>query len=440
MRNTVAVLFAVLTLTPAVLAQPLPLRGEIPVSAPEIAPVLETSNDARVATSGETYVATWTDLRAGEPRAYAARFLQDGTRLDPLGIDLHGDFSGSVVWSGTTYVLIYGERTKIYSRTLGGDGHLGAPVFLHDQGSDTKIDIAAASNGTTILVTGDPLPALLLDAQGNRLRTVALPWESSYRGIAVAAAGSRYLIVSGADQLRTQSVAGDGTLGASHIVAPLPVTAAVGVASDGAHFFAVWSRDHVEGQFFDANGNPEGGVRTLTNSIAASAPAVAWRGGEYFVTFSETQSQTIHSLRVSSDGIAMALPAQTTARSIEPAALVANGAKGVAVWRPRRGGLDAAFFDADSVTGTNPFRLVVPIAQAAQRQFDIRLARFASGETILGWIEVTPSGNQLRLSRGAGTAPVAPTQWPASRLIDLVVDGDVVWAVTSQSTSIYAQR
>jgi hypothetical protein len=441
-KHAVAVLVAVFVSLPT-FAQPLPFRVELPVSAPEYAPIEDTSGWPRVATNGDGYVATWTDLRGGEPRGYAARFKQDGTRLDPFGIRIApADYSGAVVWAGNSYLLIYGDGTKLYSRLLSTDGLLGAPTLILDLGFDAAIPIDAASNGTNILVVTGASPGLLLDLQGNKLREVAFPWESVFRGIDVATAGGKYLVVAGNSNANAITVASDGTTGALRVLGPIAVQSNISVATDGAKFLAVWSRDNVEAQSFDANGNLLGAIRTLTTNGGVIAPAVGARDGEYFVTFAEEYTRSIYGLRVSLDGVAIAQPQRTTSKSIVPAAIESIGTSGVALWRSDRGGLEAAFFDPASITEPDPFRTILPFAEAAQKQFDIRLARLANGGVVAGWIEKTATRSELRLSRGPGSVPydAAHPGASAERLIDVLVEGGVVWAITASSGSIDAQR
>lgn len=441
MRTLAAALLSVISLTS--FAEPFPLRGELPVSAPEFAPVREPMTDARIASNGEGYAAIWTDFRGTEPRAYAARFKQDGTRLDPLGIHITpADFSGTIVWSGSAYLLIYGEGVKLYSRTLSTDGFLGTPAQIFDRvNDDAPIHFAAASNGTNILLVTDAgMPSLLLDLQGNKLREISFPWGFAFRGIDVKSAGGKYLVAAGNEQLHTISVAGDGTTGAMTTIATLPVTSNVSIATDGAKHFVVWSRTNVEGQAFDANGNAIGDMRALTTDGGIANATVAWRGGEYFVTFTEEYTRALYGLRVSADGVALSTPQRTTSKSKFAAALGTIGESGVALWRPLYGGLEAAFFDAQTVTAADPFRPILPLADAAQKQFDIHLARLVNGGLVAAWLEQTDTTSEVRASRGPGSVPVVASPLDMQRLIDVVVEGNVVWILSSYNSTIYVQR
>jgi hypothetical protein len=442
MRNTAAALLLALvgSLVPCVVeAQPLPFRVELPISAPEFGPVRETWNHPQVASNGEGYVATWTDLRSGEPRAYAARFRQEGTLLDPLGIHIApADFAGTVLWSGSSYLLIYLDGLKILSRTLATDGSLGVANVLLERQSDGAIELHAATNGTSVLVTGASIPGLLLDPLGHKLREIAFAWEYPFHGVSVAAAGGTYLVVAGNNQALMQTVGNDGTLGLLQPIALLDAGSDIDVATDGTRFLVVWSQDNLEALLVDANGAAVGLPKRLTTTGGTEAPAVAWRDGEYFVTFTEEFTYQIHGLRVSADGLALSQPARTTAKTDQSAAVAARGSSGVAVWQSRLGGIEAGLFDPESLIAADPFRNIVTLSQAAQRQFDVKLAHLSNG-LVAGWIETTPTGSQMRLSRGASSVAI-PTTLQADRLIEVLAVNDIVWTIYSSGSSIYVRR
>jgi len=420
--------------------EPLPFRYETAISAPELGPVRETGGFPQVATSGDGYVATWTDMRGGEPRVYAARFKQDGTMLDRVGIRIApATFAGSIVWNGSAYVLIYGDKLKIYSRTLTADGFLGTPNVILERTEDAEFEIHAATNGTSILAVGAAMPGLVLDLQGRKQREINFTWQYAFHGVEVASAGGKYLVVAGNNAAYMQSVDANGTLGPMLHIATLQPQSDIGVATDGTHFLIVWSDDNVRAMLVDGAANALGPIQTLSTNGGATSPAVAWRNGEYFVTYDEEHTFSVFGIRVSSGGLALATPQLTTGKSDRATSIATNGTSGVTVWRARNGAVEAGLFDSDSLFDGDPLRSVLTISRAAHVQFDVKLARLHDNTPIAAWIESTTTGSELRLSRSPGSIAVQPNDF-ADRLIDVVVLDDTVWVLYSSHTSIYARR
>lgn len=440
MRIAIAVVLALFA-CPS-FAQSLVLRGEQPLSAPEFGPVREPMTHPRVVANGDTYAAIWTDSRNGEPQAYAARFKQDGRRLDPLGIHITPSTQGgAIVAVPDGFLLIYVDRTDIYSRTLSLDGYLGTPTLVFDGVNDPPaLDLVAATNGTSVLVASDTGPALMLDLQGRKQREIEMPWASAYRGIDVASVSGSYMIVAGSDRVHTLIVNADGSRGALNTITPIPVHSAVSIATDGAKYFVVWSRDDVEGQLFEANGNAIGEIHALTTIGGSGPPSVAWRDGEYFVTYTEQFTKAIYGLRVAATGNAISQPARTTSKTDYAADIATIGASGVALWTSAYGGMEAAFFDADSLVAADPFRTIMWLSDAAHRQYDIHLARHSDGSIVAAWMEQIGTTSEVRVSRGPGSVPVIASPVAMDRLIDVVVEDNVVWVITSRGPRQHVQR
>ena len=430
MKTVIATLLV--TLTAPAFGAPFQLRPELAISAPEYSVVPNGVGNLRIATDGDGYLAVWTDDRSGgEAAVWAARMRADGSVIDPTGVRVAGSSeAGSVVWTGSKYLIAYDEEPgpRTYVRTMTREGLFGEPILI-SSGTYSRFG-GMATNGTNVLLafTGH---AVLLDLEGNKLRTVPLGFSDDYYNPVVAAAGSTYLVAAQTYAIRVQTISSDGEAGTVQTIAETETFGRLALASDGEHFLLVWAKNQLQAQLIGKNGAPVGSVRPLTTFANTAFPNVAWRDGEYFAVFSETQEFALFSLRIAADGTAVGDPKRIERGITQQTAIAAHGGSGVALFHRMRAGV----FDDASIAGEPPFRKVFDLAIAANTQANVHLARLGDGY-VAAWEE----DGRILLSTAAGATPVSV---PAGldTLIDVLVDrSNVVWVISGGQSHIAVSR
>ncbi len=435
MIATLVLLGALLDLGPQ---RPLAFGAEIPIGPAELAPSRFTMG-AHLATSGEMYVAVWTDYRSFPGATYASRFRADGTRLDRVGIRVAADSrAGAVLWNGSAFLIAYQHAGMITVCTLSPDGVLGEPIELFATDNvETSFRMRLATNGDSVLLVTADSNGALLDPDGRERREIAFPWSFAQNGLGVAAAGSTYLVAAGRhnNELKTQMVMADGELGASHVLMDT-VRFGVDVASDGERFLVAWARGNLYAQFITGEGAPVEAPMALTalHPVFASSHSVTRlirRGGEFLLLYTADGGAPYDTLRLGDDG---GKRGPLLTGGYGPIADVASHDGGGAVVGTHTEVLSAAFFDAGAPTA---LRNATPAALAGRAQSQIRLARIDGG-FVAAW-RGENDVPELLLSRGPGSTPVLVVADYAS-LIDVVVEDGVIWVLWTAWEHVHARR
>ena len=413
-------------------AAPFALRSEVPISAPEYAAVRDfTRSGAHIATNGDGYLAVWTDSReGGEPSVYAARMRADGTVVDRLGLRIaNGAHSGPVVWTGSKYLIAYQlePASRAYVRTMTIDGVFGEPIEV---GQHVRLGAMATNGANVLLVLSNE--AMMLDLEGNKLRSVTLAQpEVGYSWARVAAAGSSYLVAAAFPNVIVQTVSTDGVAGAPRTLAQTEGVTRVGLASDGERFLVVWPDGDLYAQLVTSDGTPTGPVQTLAATANSNWPSVGWRDGEYFVVFNELEDHAHYGMRVAADGSAASEPKRIGQALQTEVDIVARGRDGIALFS----GMRAALFDDASLAGGGLFRVVVDVAITARPQSNVHLARLGDGY-VAAWLE----DDRIFLSTAAGTMPVA-VLGSDEPLLDVLVDrSNVIWVLWASEQWVAVTR
>ena len=400
-------------------------------------------NTARVAVSDDGAFAIWTDFRRDRdlyrPAVYGTRLDRDGNVLDPTGVLISPNArAGEVLWTGRAYLVAYREHPWVVVRSLTPEGVLGTPVRVVNTDWINAESIRMATNGRdVVLVTNAGLGAVL-SLEGEFIRPIAFdrPDRHHLFSVDVAAAGSTYAIVSVTSpgiqfrQLDGAPVVLSGSAGAT----------TVSIASDGTQFLVVWDVVNLVAQPVRVDGQAAGPQQPLTEDVAplnpnepaAHSPTLVWRGSDYLLTFAFTAQQRTATLALRPDGGIRMLPSRfsTFQRASEPDAGARSDGSGAMVW-----------VTPDSVVRGMTFQppRTNPIAFSAAMQKDVRVAAHGSS-FVSAWVEKIGPRTELRLSRGLGGRPVTVADGDM-QLIDILVDGNVVWVVwTTGYYRIYARR
>ena len=398
----------------------------------------------RIASSGNGYLVVWSDHRSGTASLYGARLSADGTLLDPTGFLIAQNAgSAEIVWTGQTYVAVWGFVDKMMSVTISPVGVVGTPKAALEV--PKYMGIAAfgiATNGSTILVATSLGIGSLLEADGTLIGHMTLGPQTNLlnAGVGVASAGGEYLVAFGTSNgVVTQKVSSSGQPSAPLLHEGSQRGAFTAVASDGTNYLVVSAVRAITGQLVSRDNVPIGGMKTLANAYTVEGfefpsvgPSAAWRGGEYLVTYGQKNDTELFAVRVGQDATPLAAPVKFAESSYNrEARLVAiGGGTGAAVWIDRGSLVQVARFDNLSIAANTPLAGAKPINYSAAPQNLPALARVAN-QMIAAWSEARPEGSQLRVAALGGEPIVVATLVEPNfyRKIDVLFDGETVWVV-----------
>jgi hypothetical protein len=432
------ILFALLLL----LSSALFAQSDIPVSsivrgnAPgdQIAPA--------VASDGTNFLVVWSDGRSPLGGLYASRVDFRGVVLDETGIRL-GSNAGlpEVVWSGSSYVIVWQETTfspdgtgphySIRVARIDANGLLiEAPRTIREDAVSYIRHVA--TNGSRIVIaytlnSGSTNPRVALEILDRDARTVAIdvpvtsPQSNNY-GATVTSNGSDFLVVWTATGGVSNSMpaahvdASGNVVSTTTLAQALPPADGALVASDGSDFL-VFTRaltstsDELQVMRVNAGlqivqaSHPVG----APSGVTVEQPRVVFNGSTYLLVWTDPALKAIRSLHLDRNGVALDQPA--TIATWQTSGLVgypnvaSNGSSVLLVWNDSRFSVDplsninydvmSRLVDATILIG-NPERLV---SISATRQTSPAIASGA-GLTMAVWSEengnyaarVTPSG------------------------------------------------
>jgi hypothetical protein len=397
----------------------------------------------RVAVNESGALVAWSDTRSGTMSVYAARLDRDGRLLDPVGQLIAEDANAlEVVWTGTTWLVVYLDLPLMLARTVSAEGVVGAPSTILDTGWLIHDTVRMATNGTSVALVTNSGKGRMLDRDGRVQSTFELvpaPTQHDFV-IDVAAFGDGYGIAhTAADGVVFRRLSAGGSVGPVQLLPGSRGAYTPSIGSDGSSFVVVYDGwPNLYAQKLDASGAPEGERQTVATYEApqgANSPTVAWGGSDYLVAFSRVGEPGDRfadplTVRLTRDG-AVAAPAVPFAAPMEnfsrtDAARRPDGS-GVAVSVSAEQVLEGCIFDAGSAVP----RVVRPLSFSAAAQRNVRTA--GEGSTLItGWVESTARTTELRLAHGAGGPSVVVATTPYTRLMDVVLDRSVVWVVWSE--------
>jgi hypothetical protein len=397
--------------------------------------------EPRVAVNDDGAVAVWSDARNGEVGVYAARFDRDGKLLDPAGrvVTVRGT-ALDVIWTGTTWLVVYSEFPLLRMRTMSADGILGAPVTILDTKFFNHGTVRMAANGINVALVTVGGAGRILDRDGRVLSAFSIAPVPAYyeHSIDVAALGDGYGIASAAaDGVEFRRLSASGSLSAPQLLPDSDGAATLTLGSDGSSFLAVYdnarnsSSTNLYAQKVDAAGTAVGDRKQVATS--GGYPSMEWGGSDYLLAYSPTPSERSGdplAMHLTRDG-GIALPAapfaSTTGNYNHPDAARRGDGSGVAVSVSAAQVVEAGIFD-----GSTPApRVVRPLSFSVPAQRGVRMA--GQGDTLVtGWVESTATRSELRLARFGGPSVVISSARYV-RLIDVVFDRTTVWVVWQES-------
>ena len=405
-----------------VLAALLDFGPERPLIArPELAPAPRMRERARVATSDRGALVVWSDYRSLEWNVYGARLDRDGTLLDEKGLLIASGIAGDVVWTGRAYLVAYAVHPIVYVRTVTPEGVLGDPIPIVDTEWVQAHTVRLATDGTTALLMTNSGRGAVLTLDGEKRRELSLgisPRAEFALDIAVSndAYGLATIVPGGVAFRRIWADSEE----AERILPGSDRATTVALGSDGSDFLAAFDYEDAVRPHLRAQRVGEPGPRELTD-FGAAFPKIVWRGNHYLITFTRTANIDAMAIRASEAGEAIGEPVMfaTATPPSQPDADRRPDGTGVAAWVSAQR-VEVGFFDASDEAPSN----IQLISLSAPEQQRVRVDARGS-EMFSLWLE----GSSIRLGRGiGGPATVIGSGSP----IDVVVDGDVVWAIWSQ--------
>jgi hypothetical protein len=341
---------------------------DVPVSTVTLTNAPFTQTQPAVASNGSGFLTVWNDGRSRLTGLVAARTDANGVVLDPTGIRVAGTGTPDVVWSGTSYVVLWTEQAAV-----NGTGHyatrvarINADGVLID-GPRTILENVyigrAASNGSRIVFSytrdnpqGDTLGPFIgiLDPDANVIATdVELPHGPARASTAtVTSNGSDFLatwleVIGTTKRLFAAHLDARGTVVTFDILADeYPPSEGPLVASDG-HDFVVFLRnltvdDSLRVLRVDrdlhvvAADHPVG----VPPGVAVEQPRVVWNRGAYLLTWSDGQTHSLLAVHLDANGTAIDTPhavaSWTSAGLVAYPNVASNGSGVQLVWNDAR--------------------------------------------------------------------------------------------------------
>jgi cysteine-rich repeat protein len=277
-----------------------------------------------VASTGGDFLVAWQDARAGtDTRIYFTRVTAAGVVMNPAGTQLAAlpivQSEPVVASNGTSYLVVFVASSMfevgydIYASRVSATGAIvdTKPRVVSDAPGD-EMNPAVAARGSEYLVAwGDHRNSLDSDVYAARISAAGTVLDSSGIAISngqrgeflpsVASNGTDYL-VAWSDQRAGTSIDVYATrvsaTGAVLDAGGVPVSTdpwdqnAVSAASDGSGYLLAWSdgRSEVYASRISATGavlDPNGIALPAAIGLRDHAPAVAFDGGQYLVTWSD---------------------------------------------------------------------------------------------------------------------------------------------------------
>jgi len=327
-------------------AAPLKLGPEIPVGDATFGNAALSQAAASVASNGRDYLVVWNDARsqpngARRPALYAGRVDANGNLVEPAGHKLVDNAEGQLVWTGSSYVLVYDVLGISFEQFLDDNGYpTGPPIHLFLGGPS----LAVGTNGHNIVAVNSIGDAYLVGFDGSASRQIIGHQIVDVSQIMTTPAGDYVFAADEADcpaapcaqHIVLERV--DGTTGEVTRNPLMDVsygTQLSGVATDDGRLLIVWSdpkNDELSARYeiVDAAGKVLAGPSLLFNTTPFHGISTGWDGREFLVAFAQ------QSWRLSANGqVVEHGPA-------DPAPLLfAHSASGVLEARTAANGIDS---------------------------------------------------------------------------------------------------
>ena len=265
------------------------LGAEVPVGSTALRPAAYNQSLRGVATNGRDFLALWSDDRFPRPGLFAGRIDAAGRPLEPTGHRVADSGAGSLIWNGSSYLLLYTQSGTGFSylQSLDDDGR---PV-----GAAARVDLAVpprsfATNGRNLLALMGTGQVWLLSFDGTVLwkELIATPGDAS--DVAVLPNGDYRFVALVSNQVIMATF--NGTTGFMSTRMLLPHADHVGALVRGATTLVAWTDGGVaKYEIVDS-----GAAVQLAPDAGNASVAVGWDGHQYAVALGSRIS------RIAADG------------------------------------------------------------------------------------------------------------------------------------------
>lgn len=273
MRILSSVLLVQIILTLHALGGIAPSLSEKPVSDVMYGPAPGYQDNPGIASDGENFLVAWYDERAWPPVMYAARVNRDGELLDPTDIRIPVfAYPSTVVFAGDAYLVLWSVGHNLYMARVSREGNVIDTQRLLAE-NVPRGQFTASSNGSRIVIAWRDRFSVF-SAQGELLqRDVRLP------------------------------------------VAETPDFASR-IVTNGSGFLLAWWNSYgmpaLQTWLLDPRGQPIGSMNTVSTNSGSDISAAS-DGRDYILLYSNLNTRSVESRRISGDGMqigpAFAVPA-----------------------------------------------------------------------------------------------------------------------------------
>ena len=368
---------------------------EIPIAVPEYGLSVGEQVAASLACNDQSCLAVWFELSSGGSGLYSGVIDSDGTVHTATSNLLRtgNQGSSSLVWTGDHYLAVWndGATRTLVAAPLSRDGLLTGPVQSLTTFPQDVSPNALAWDGHHALVVFNPpgggLEGVILDANGNLVRTFVLPSSQQAAMYSVAAAGQTFAVAwTGSSSAYIERFDDSGAPLDANPIALGSNVSRVGLASDGSRFGVafVTSEGSLQRLRIDA---ATGAIETLPPASFSSQLLGVYWSGDDFVAYAP-DINNIDTQQFTSDTVRML---DVSTKFILGPQVVQGPSGAVAIWIDSR------------PTGTDQHLLGAILDRDATviRQRDIAVARSAVPQTVPG-LALSPFGALLvwQLDRG----------------------------------------
>jgi hypothetical protein len=379
-----------LLVSTALAAAPLKLGQETPVGDPAFVNAALTQQAASVASNGRDYLVLWNDARGAagsQLDLWAGRVDASGHPVEPSGHKVVANAVGKLLWTGTSYVLLYSVGGPSFEQFLDENGYPTSPPIHLDLGGPA---LAAGTNGSNILSVDISGALFLINFDGSVFRNHVGHPLAGVSDVAALPGGDYFFAAIENDCQTTQGCVQRIALEqadrvtanvTSHALANVSSgTWISGAATDDGRMLVAWNDPadqlSLRYEIVDATGRVLAGPALLPNSRPFNSLSVGFDGRDFVVAVADQSWRIAANGQVLDHGTADAGPL-----------LFAHSASGVLQARTapvNASDTDALIRVAPSFAqlGTAPERSV---ATSSRRQQEPRLAASAAG--FVAWFE-----------------------------------------------------
>jgi hypothetical protein len=380
-----------LLVSTALAAAPPNLGPEIPVGDPDFFNATLTQQVASVASNGRDYLVLWNDARVpvGTSLAlYAGRVDASGHPVELSGHKVVDGATGKLLWTGTSYALLYNVGGISFLQLLDDNGYPTSPAIHLELGGPA---FAAGTNGSNFLSVDLSGAIFLINFNGGVFRQHISHPLGGVSQVAALPGGDYFFaaIESDCPQACSQRIVLEQADRLTAAITRHPLldvgngTQLNGAATDDGRMLVAWSDPadqlSVRYEIVDATGHVLAGPALLPNGTPFNGISVGWDGRDFLVAFAGQRWRIAANGQIFAHGTAAAGPL-----------LFAHGVSGVLEARTAGTGNDTdVLVHAAPSFGSLVAASERSVAMSSPRQREPRLAASAAG--FVAWFEKNAS-------------------------------------------------